>query len=112
MPFSNKFKSPFDIRLKMNPKNCLDPISLDKWIDIRIGEKGTPERDFFELNVQIKILKELLGSYNPKKLNRIVELTKETKKYLCNARKSLPADSYIKFEKELNSIENRLKKLR
>ncbi len=94
----------------MNPKNCLDPIPLDKWIDIRIGEKGTPERDFFELNVQIKILKELLGSYNPKKLNRIVELKKETKNYLRKAKKSLPADTCAKFEKELKSIENRLKR--
>ena len=93
-------------------KKNLDPVPLDEWIDIRIGEKGTPERDFFELNVQIKILKELLGSYNPKKLNRIIELISETKEYLYKAKKSLSQTTFQKFENEMKGIENRLKKLK
>ena len=96
----------------MNSNKYSGPISFEEWKDIDMGKIGTPERDFFELEVRIEALNELLDNYNDKELNRIIGLMQETKNYLRNAKKSLPADSYIKFEKELNSIENRLKKLR
>ena len=100
----------------MDPKNNLDPISLDDWLDIRIGKTGTPERDFFELNIQIKIINELIDNissrWNAKRFKNIVERFNKVKTYHQNARKSLPENQYAKFENELTAIENRLNKFK
>jgi len=75
--------------------------------DKAIGKIGSPKRDLFEVEFRIELLQKKIKDDD---VSDIFELLSETKSYLRNAKYSLPADTCAKFEKELKSIENRLKR--